>query len=210
MRMEGFSDANTQLQVMAGAGRNASIQFGSNGVDNVFNIGSNAPNVGHIWVGSWESEMRFTGLNGNKGMAVGINAGSRSSAVLDVDLKGTWSNQVGLRVRQQSGGTGNLFQAEDSAGAVRSGFDRSGYVFTRLNTAPDAANLAAGQAAFWFDPTAGAARMMVTAKDTGGALVTGSLAASARLGPDPSRNLADPRLRPRRRRQRHLTRIGRR
>lgn len=175
LRMEGFSDYDTQLQVRAGATKNASLQLGSQGVDSVLTLGTAATNVGLLTVGSAAAQMWFTGVNGNKGMSVGINSGGRSSAALDVDLNGLWSNEVGIRVRQQTGGTGNLFQAESSTGAVASGFDKSGYLFTQLNTAPAPSEIRPGQADFWYDPTPGASRLMVTAKDTGGTLVTGSI-----------------------------------
>jgi hypothetical protein len=175
LRMEGFNEYYTQLQVRAGATKNASIQLGSRGVDAALVLKTAAPNVGLLSVGSPAAQMWFTGVNGNKGMSVGINNGGRSSAALDVDLKGTWSNEVGIRVRQQAGGTGNLFQAENSAGGVAGGFDKSGYLFTQLNAAPASSDITPGEANFWFDSTAGASRLVVTAKDTGGALVSGSI-----------------------------------
>jgi Ca2+-binding RTX toxin-like protein len=175
LRMEGFEEYDTTFRMRAGATKNAVIQLGSQGAENALSLATAAPNVGLLSVGSPAAQMWFTGVNGNKGMSVGINNGGRNSAALDVDLKGTWSNEVGIRVRQQAGGTGNLFQAENSAGVVSSGFDKSGYLFTQLNAAPAASDLSPGEADFWFDSTAGASRLVVTARDTGGALVTGSI-----------------------------------
>lgn len=179
LQMQGFDEYDTQVQIRAGSTKNASLQLGSLGVDNVLNLGTDAPNVAHLYVGSAGAHMRFTAVNGGKGMSVGINAGVRSSAALDVDLNGSWIDQTGLRVRQQAGGTGNLFQAEDSTGAVKSGFDRSGYIFTQLNAAPGASTIRPGEAAFWFDSTPGASRLVVTAKDTGGSLVSGAIPLTA-------------------------------
>lgn len=175
MRMEGFSDYDTTIAMRAGATKNAIMQFGSQGIDNAMSIGTAAPHVGYVSVGPQGAQMRFTAVNSGKGLSVGINAGSRSTAALDVDLKGTWANEVGVRVRQQEGGSGNLLQAENSAGIVGSGLDRSGYFFTQLNAAPSPAEVRAGEADFWFDATPGAAKLVVTARDTGGTLLTGSV-----------------------------------
>jgi Ca2+-binding RTX toxin-like protein len=175
MIVSGFSDTDTRVYLNAGANRNSNIQFGANGQTNTMNVGTDAPQVGHIWVGSPAAEMRMIAVNGNNALSVGINSSGRNSAVLDVDLKGTWLDQTGIRVRQQAGGTGNLLQAEDSTGGVQSGFDKSGYIFTQRNTAPAAADLRNGEADLWFDSTAGSSRLVVTARDTGGTLVTGSV-----------------------------------
>lgn len=175
LEMQGFSEYDTQIKVGAGATKNAQLQLGSGGVDNVLNLGTDAKNVGHLYIGSPAAEMRFTAVNDGKALAVGINAGSRSYAVMDVDLNGTAPWQVGLNVRQQAGNTGNLLQIENSAGATVSGFDRSGYFFTQLNAAPNPSDVRAGEASFWFDSTAGASRMVVTARDSGGTVVTGAI-----------------------------------
>lgn len=173
LNMDGFSDTNTLVQLGTGQGRNSAVLFGSNGISNVMNVGTDAPNVGHINLAG--TQMRLTAINNNKAMSVGINAGGRNTAVLDVDLAGAWSTETGLRVRQQAGGTGNMVSIEDSTGAVKSGFDKSGYIFTQLNAAPANSDLKAGQASFWYDPTPGASKLVVTAKDSGGTVVTGSV-----------------------------------
>lgn len=53
---------------------------------------------------------------------------------------------------------------------------RRGAVFlVDATTAPADASLSAGQAALWLDPTVGASKLMVKAKDTAGTVVTGSV-----------------------------------
>jgi Ca2+-binding RTX toxin-like protein len=139
------------------------------------NVGTVAPTIGRIYVGAYTAEMTYTAVNQNKALSVGVNT-YRSTAGLDVDLLNSPTGQVGLRVRQNSTTTGGpLLSVEDSTGAVKGGFDKSGYLFTQMNAAPAATDLKPGQAAFWYDPTAGASKLMVTAKDSGGTLVTGAV-----------------------------------
>lgn len=48
-------------------------------------------------------------------------------------------------------------------------------LFVRANAAPADADLAAGELALWFDPTNGAAKLMIKAKQANGTVKTGSV-----------------------------------
>jgi sulfate adenylyltransferase subunit 1 (EFTu-like GTPase family) len=72
--------------------------------------------------------------------------------------------------------SGDLFAAQDSSANVLSRFDKNGYWMTRKSSAPADADLATGELALWFDSTAGAAKLMVKAKDAGGTVRTATIA----------------------------------
>jgi len=70
----------------------------------------------------------------------------------------------------------DLFQARNTEvgrglRVIRSGF----VVLNGANTGPDQDTLAAGELAFWFDSTNGAAKLMVRAKQADGTVVNGSV-----------------------------------
>ena len=71
--------------------------------------------------------------------------------------------------------TGNLTEWQDSSANVYSTVSENGYFTTRKTTAPADAELAAGEAAYWFDATNGAGKFMVKAKTANGTVVTGSV-----------------------------------
>jgi hypothetical protein len=81
-----------------------------------------------------------------------------------------------LAVRALSSQSGNIQEWQDSGGTLLSSISESGYFMTRKTTAPGDAELAAGEMALWLDPSNGAAKMMVKAKQADGTVRTGSLA----------------------------------
>jgi hypothetical protein len=93
------------------------------------------------------------------------------------------TNQVGtaggytIAVRPaNSGQTANIMEWQDNTTTILSTITENGYFTTRKTAAPADAELAAGELAFWFDSTNGAAKLMVKAKEAGGTVRTGSLA----------------------------------
>jgi hypothetical protein len=64
----------------------------------------------------------------------------------------------------------------NSAGAIVSTVAKGGYQTTRQVTEPADAELIASEAAYWLDPTPGAAKFNVKAKTSGGVVVRGSMA----------------------------------
>src|SRR5204863_268221 len=85
---------------------------------------------------------------------------------------------VGHAVRGASGQAANLDEWRAFGGSVLATVSENGYFTTRKNAAPADGELAAGEAAYWFDATAGAAKFCVKAKDANGTgpIGTGSVA----------------------------------
>jgi hypothetical protein len=83
-----------------------------------------------------------------------------------------------LLVQGLAAQVGNLVEWRSSASAVYGTISENGYFTTRKTAAPADAELVAGEAAFWFDSTNGAAKLMVKGKSADGTVVTGSLALS--------------------------------
>jgi hypothetical protein len=82
----------------------------------------------------------------------------------------------GVVVKAAASQTANLAEWQASDGTtIHATVSENGYVTTRKTAAPADAELATGEAAYWFDPTAGAAKFMVKAKDANGTVVTGSM-----------------------------------
>lgn len=77
-----------------------------------------------------------------------------------------------------SGQTANLHEWRDSAAVVHSTVTENGYATTRKNAAPADAELIAGEAAYWFDATNGAARFVIKAKTLNGTIASGSITLS--------------------------------
>ncbi len=82
----------------------------------------------------------------------------------------------GLIAKGAASQSGNLFEAQDSASTIYGTITENGYWTTRKTAAPADAELTAGELAFWFDATNGAAKAMFKAKQADGTVRTGSLA----------------------------------
>ena len=73
--------------------------------------------------------------------------------------------------------TADILSVEEPVGnAVVGGFDKGGYLYTKLHAAPADGALVAGQLMLWFDQTNGAAKLMVKAKQADGTVKTASIA----------------------------------
>lgn len=81
-----------------------------------------------------------------------------------------------LALRNDAGYHGDLVLARDRSGNDGSGFNRDGYLFTRLIAAPADADIYNSEAMIWFDPTPGAAKLKIKAKNSAGTVVTGEIA----------------------------------
>ncbi|HEY0567433.1 MAG TPA: hypothetical protein VGD13_04775, partial [Xanthobacteraceae bacterium] len=122
-------------------------------------------------------------LTSTAGRLVTIYEASQTMAVGPVDdtgaaitAKASADAKKGIVSRAFSATQGaNLFEAQDSAGAVKSGMNKAGYIFTVLNAAPADADLSANQAMIWFDSTNGAAKLMIKGKTADGTVVSGSV-----------------------------------
>lgn len=80
-------------------------------------------------------------------------------------------------IRKWSGqaDTTNLLEACAFDGSVYSRISANGHLITKKNSAPADSELAAGEMALWFDPTNGAAKLMIKAKTADGTVRTGSV-----------------------------------
>jgi hypothetical protein len=97
-----------------------------------------------------------------------LNIGASTGDLLDV------SNDAGAQIIV--GPTGKLQAVDSTLNAQLTASPADGLAFFRYNTAPADATLSAGELAFWFDPTNGAAKLMIKAKQNDGTVKTASVA----------------------------------
>lgn len=106
-----------------------------------------------------------------------IRTGDPSTSVYGALLVGSPAvATVGLTVRGITAQSANLQEWLSSAAAVLATVSENGYFTTRKNAAPADAELIAGEAAYWFDSTNGAAKFKVKAKQADGTVVSGEVA----------------------------------
>lgn len=91
-------------------------------------------------------------------------------------LTNNQSSSVGFYLTAASGQTANLVEYWNGSGGLLATVSENGYFTTRKNAAPADAELAAGEAAYWFDSSNGASKFMVKAKSADGTVVTGEVA----------------------------------
>lgn len=72
--------------------------------------------------------------------------------------------------------TADILKWNNSTPATIGRIDKNGTFITKVNAAPADVDINTNEAAIWFDSTAGAAKLMVKAKNASGTVVTGSLA----------------------------------
>lgn len=106
----------------------------------------------------------------------GSNPGSVRAQRFIVDV--TTASNAGIVVTGFTSQSADLVTLKDVAAAVLSRFNKDGYFITKKNSAPADVDLNAGEMAIWFDPTNGAAKLMIKAKETGGTVRTGSISLS--------------------------------
>ena len=91
-------------------------------------------------------------------------------------IEGTSAGSFLLTLKAFAGQTVNLFQIQNSASDVKTRFDKAGTFVTKVIAAPADADIATSEVAFWFDNTAGAAKVKFKGKDSGGTVRTGEVA----------------------------------
>lgn len=105
------------------------------------------------------------------------NADRLTENPLRVTNLSTTANVDTVRIVQAAGQVADQLSIRASDGTtVQSRFDKDGYFATRKSAAPADADVATGELFFWFDTTAGAAKLMVKAKDSGGTVRTAAVA----------------------------------
>lgn len=82
---------------------------------------------------------------------------------------------IGAITQGAAAQSANLTEWQDSATAIYGTVSENGYFTTRKTAAPADGELATGELAYWFDSTAGAAKVMFKGKDANGTVVTGSV-----------------------------------
>jgi hypothetical protein len=85
---------------------------------------------------------------------------------------------TGHRIILSASHSGDALRIENSSNATLSRINKDGYYITKKNTAPADADISAGEMALWFDPTNGAAKLMIKAKTNDGTVVTGNVTLS--------------------------------
>lgn len=124
----------------------------------------------------WDTSAReFIRADGDGSYAItsigGVAATSTTSLTVGSPTA-TYTTQITKGATSQSA---NLSEWQSSAGTVYATYSENGYCTTRKNSAPADAELANGEAAYWFDSTNGAAKFMIKAKTADGTVVTGSI-----------------------------------
>lgn len=79
-------------------------------------------------------------------------------------------------IKAHSTQTTSLLEIQDNSGNIYSKFNKAGYFMTKKIAVPADADLATSEMAIWFDDTAGAAKLMIKAKNASGTVVTGNVA----------------------------------
>lgn len=74
------------------------------------------------------------------------------------------------------GQTADQFSVKDASNVVQTRLTANGTFVTRVNTAHSDAAIQTNEMSIWFDSTAGAAKLMIKAKNASGTVVTGSVA----------------------------------
>jgi hypothetical protein len=181
MTFQPITGLDSRINVKAPTGKGGELWLGGNGTEAALTIKPLSSSDGATYNAQWISRGRtvfqtYANPMGANGAAFCVG-GDDNSGVGVFITKSTASNATkGLVARAKSGQTGNQLEVQDSSSNPLSGFTENGYFFTRKTSAVADAELAAGEMALWFDPTNGAAKLMVKAKQADGTVRTGSLA----------------------------------
>jgi hypothetical protein len=147
-----ISDAAGVLKLFRGSGAGGRIEGG------VVDSGG----------GVEEANLAISGVGGGSSF-VTVSNGSAAGTASTIDGEGH------IDVFTKTGV--NAFEAWDDAGnTLRYALLKAGQPMLGVNAAPADADLAANQCALWFDPTNGAAKLMVKAKQADGTVKTASVA----------------------------------
>jgi hypothetical protein len=116
---------------------------------------------------------KYTFFNPATNLNVGFGGQLSPQAVVHATADA--ADHTTLIAQGAPGQTANLTEWQNSSGTPSSTVSENGYFTTRKNSAPADAELAAGEAAWWFDSTNGASKLMVKAKSVNGTVVTGNV-----------------------------------
>lgn len=169
-----LADHPTTFRLKAAPGQASQILLGSNGSDDVFQIA--ADTVDHASAAVNLNGQRivtfFAAPNGAPGAAIAVGAIDNSAAGVFA-VGSSHSSVKALVARAGANQSANIFEVQDPAGDVYSGFTRRGHLFTRRSVPPADDDLAPGEGALWIDATTGDLKWK--SKTTSGSMRSGTL-----------------------------------
>jgi hypothetical protein len=128
------------------------------------------------------SSLGWTALEGFQGAGLILATGPidnpvsiRPNRVESALFEGSGVGKVKLILKGAAGQTADLQQWQNSSAASLAKIDKNGTFFTKANAAPADASINTNDMALWFDPTNGAAKLMVKAKQADGTVQIGSI-----------------------------------
>lgn len=158
----------TNFDINSGSGGSAMFRLLINGTES-------------LWIGSGGAANSYI-VQGGATVARLYNSGRLtvggpdiSPAVFTVGVGGTGSVPTAQLRRANASSTYNTLELTDESGTVFHRFTHNGYSVTKKNSAIAGADLAIGEASYYFDSTAGAARIVFYGKNASGTVVAGSV-----------------------------------
>jgi hypothetical protein len=161
---------NQVFRVVVADGINARVWMDGEGnayFHNRISFGSNGGLSGTINIGGSGRAVR----NENSGEALKVTGNG-----LSVIHNGTAATVCPTTVQGFASQSANLQEWQSSASAVYGTVTENGYFTTRKTSAPADAELIAGELAWWFDSSNGAAKAVFKGKSADGTVVTGEVA----------------------------------
>jgi hypothetical protein len=158
---------NTHLDINSGAAGTAMFRLLINGAESLW-IGSGATSQSYIvqggtTIGRFYSTGRTT-----------LGGADVAGATLSVYSPSTTYDVV--QIRKFAGSSQKMLHLLDESNQTLHKFDKNGYSITAKTSAPADADLAAGELAYWFDSTNGAAMARFKGKQANGTVVSGAVA----------------------------------
>lgn len=158
----------TNFDINSGSGGSAMFRLLINGTESLW-IGSGAAVNSYIVQGGATVARLY-----NSGRLT-VGGPDISPAVFTVGVGGTGSVPTAQLRRANASSTYNTLELTDESGTVFHRFTHNGYSVTKKNSAIAGADLAIGEASYYFDSTAGAARIVFYGKNASGTVVAGSV-----------------------------------
>lgn len=121
--------------------------------------------------------MKTFSLGANGGITPTVIANFTNDALLGATPMqvSSYSSHATIKANRQGAGTGDNFWAMGVGTTALSRFTKDCYFMATKSAAPADADINTGELALWVDTTAGAAKLMIKAKDSAGTVKTGSV-----------------------------------
>jgi hypothetical protein len=167
------------LGVQAPAGYNSKLWLGRASSNRLFQITTATDYRADIYVNDATPLIMYSNPKGIPGSgSITVGGVYDNSAVGLFCVNRNDPGVKGLVSRARTAQTASLFEVQGADSSLFSGFDKNGYFLTQKNVAPAGTDIANNQLFMWFDPTPGAARLVINARDAAGNLVSGAVALS--------------------------------